>query len=379
MRFVVLGGAGDMGSQAVEDLADTPGVELVTIADRDYCRAEDLARRMTGAPALVDVKLIDAEQTEDLVGVLRGYDVAASALGPFYRYEARLARAAIEAGVDYASVCDDWSATDAVFELDGVAREAGRTVITGLGASPGLSNLAVSLLATEMDSLRQVDIYVYTPLEAGEGAALLRHLLFMFSGMVPVHQQGARKMIRAASVSRTVQFPRFGEMKVWNIGHPEPVTLPRSFQDLYSATVMLGLGPGSRLLVAMARLGLFDSPDRIERWATRLGSMTQADDTGTARGDCAVRVDVVGEREGVVVHEMICGVERMRTATGLSLSIGAQMLARRDLTAPVGGVYAPEACLSAAAFLEAMRAKGLGVYRDLAMSQVFESRSDARQ
>jgi hypothetical protein len=33
--------------------------------------------------------------------------VAASALGPFYRFETEFVGAAIEAGVDYTSVCDD--------------------------------------------------------------------------------------------------------------------------------------------------------------------------------------------------------------------------------------------------------------------------------
>ena len=39
MNLIVLGGAGDMGSRAVEDLARAPGVERVTIADRSKAAA----------------------------------------------------------------------------------------------------------------------------------------------------------------------------------------------------------------------------------------------------------------------------------------------------------------------------------------------------
>ena len=35
MKIIVLGGAGDMGSRAVEELAEAEGVEQVTIADRN--------------------------------------------------------------------------------------------------------------------------------------------------------------------------------------------------------------------------------------------------------------------------------------------------------------------------------------------------------
>ena len=40
MQIIVLGGAGDMGSRAVEDLATTEGVRRVTIADRNVPAAE---------------------------------------------------------------------------------------------------------------------------------------------------------------------------------------------------------------------------------------------------------------------------------------------------------------------------------------------------
>ena len=52
--------------------------------------------------------------------------VAASGIGPFYRYEARVARAAIEAGVPYVSICDDYDAAEAVLELDEEANAEGR-------------------------------------------------------------------------------------------------------------------------------------------------------------------------------------------------------------------------------------------------------------
>jgi hypothetical protein len=58
----------------------------------------------------------------------------------------------------------------------------------------------------------------------------------------------------------------------------------------------------------------------------------------------------------------------MRETTGLSLSVGALMLARGELTAR-GGVLAPEACLDPRRFVREMRDRGLVAYRDLAMTR----------
>jgi hypothetical protein len=59
----------------------------------------------------------------------------------------------------------------------------------------------------------------------------------------------------------------------------------------------------------------------------------------------------------------------MREATGLSLSIGTLMLARRELLTEEGGVYAPEACLDPQKFIAYMSAKGVKAYEDLAMTR----------
>src|SRR5512144_1502918 len=144
MKLMVLGGAGDVGSRAVEELVLGEGVQEVAIADRNHDAAQKLAARFQGGRCAVTVHAIDANDHSGLVNALRGFDVAASALGPFFKFEAKLARAAIEAGVDYASVCDEWEAAEAV--LDGLAEEArrrGRIVLTGLGTSPGVTNVGI--------------------------------------------------------------------------------------------------------------------------------------------------------------------------------------------------------------------------------------------
>lgn len=134
MKIIVLGGAGDMGSETVRDLAAQEEVTLVTVADRNAPAAEKLAASLPGGKGRAVT--MDAAQPGDLVRVLAGHAVAAGALGPFYRFEKLLVEACLEAGVDYVSICDDHDAAEAALSLDGAAREKGRRILGHRGGVP---------------------------------------------------------------------------------------------------------------------------------------------------------------------------------------------------------------------------------------------------
>jgi saccharopine dehydrogenase-like NADP-dependent oxidoreductase len=377
MRIIAFGGAGDMGSRAVEDLVTAPGVEHVTIADRDVPAADKLAAAVRGKGAGVDVKAVDANDHNALVESMKGYDIAASALGPFYRFEARLAKAAIEAGVDYTSIADDWSAAQAVLdECDGPAREAGRTIITGLGASPGITSMLIRNLTGRVDRTRRVDVSVFQPLNAGGGEAVLRHMLHIISGDVAAWREGKQVLVPACSEERVVNFPHFGRIKLWNMGHAEPVTVPRFIPGVEECNFFMGFGRGASLVIWPAQKGLFKSESRIESVA-RLAAPLERLTASERPAPGAIRVDVYGEKGGEKVHEMACGAGEMREATGLCLSIGTQMLGRKELTVEEPGVYAPEACLDAEAVISFMRENGIEAYEDLAMTKPLGSADGA--
>jgi saccharopine dehydrogenase-like NADP-dependent oxidoreductase len=352
----------------VEDLAQSPGIELVTIADYNEDAAKAIAQRLAGGRARIEVVRLDARVHDELVAAMRGHDVAASALGPFFMFEAPLVRAAIDAGVDYASVCDDWSAAKTVLDdFDEAARARGRTILTGLGASPGITNVGVRYFAKRLDQLRRVDVSVYQPLNAGGGEAVFRHMLFIMTGEVAAWRDGRSIRLPACSEERTVEFPRFGALRVWNMGHAEPVTVPRFFPHVKEVNFFMGYGKGSHLFVIPARRGLFAKKPVTEATVGIIRAIERVvPQSAPAPG--AIRLDVWGDKDGVEAHHMACGVGEMRATTGLSLSVGTQMLARGQITSR-GGVFAPEACLDPETFIAALKEKGIQAYEDLAMTR----------
>jgi lysine 6-dehydrogenase len=369
MDIIVLGGAGDVGSRAVENLAAAEGVRRVTIADRNLDAARQAASRLAGQPASVDARQVDASNHQQLVAALRGYDVAASALGPFYLFEANLVRAAVEAGVDYASVCDEWEPAGTVIDqFDAPARERGVTILTGLGTSPGLTNVGIRYFAQNLDTVHRADVYIYQPLDAGGGEAVVRHMLHIISGDVVAWRGGQRVMVPACTEELKVEFPHFGPLSVWNMGHSEPETVPRFLPGIEEVNFYMGFGRGSAFFIRPARWGLFSSRGLCHGLA-RLVSLVERLSSGGEAAAGAVRVDVWGALDGRELHQIACGIGKMREATGLSLSIGTLMLARKELLMEGGGVYAPEACLDPQIFLSRMSRAGIQAYTDLAMTE----------
>jgi saccharopine dehydrogenase-like NADP-dependent oxidoreductase len=369
MKIVVLGGAGDMGSRVVEDLAQAEGIEQVTIADRNLEAARQIASRLQKAKAKVDIKSVDANDHYGLMEVMRGYDVAASALGPFYLFEAKLVRAAIDAGVNYTSICDDWLAADEVInQFSEKAREKGITVISGLGASPGLSNVGVHYLAQRMDKVHRADIYVYMPLNSGGGEAVLGHTLFIMGGKIPVWRGGKRMMVPACSEERMIEFPKFGAIKVWNMGHGEPVTVPLFIPGIEEVNLFMGFGRGSNWLVLPAKLGFFGGKRRRQMALRLLNSLKHLGKPQEPEWG-AIRIDVWGEQGGKEAHGIGCGIGQMRESTGISLAVGTLMLARKEILTTEGGVYGPEACLEPIKFFTYMKERGITSYSDLEMTK----------
>jgi lysine 6-dehydrogenase len=337
MRIGVLGGAGDMGARAVEVLAHFDEVDEVLVLDRDRGRGARLAEQLPG----VRFAPLDAEEPAAVVDALSGLDAAASALGPFYRFEVPMALAAIEAGVPYVSICDDHDATAAVLELDDRAREAGVTVLTGLGWTPGLTNLAVRELHDELGGLDVARVFWGATASDSSGHAVVLHTMHVFDGFVPVVREGITELVRAGGAREPVRFPApLGQVVVSSVGHPEPVTLPRFLPGLRRVDLKGGLAEGylDGLVRGLSGAHLLATDGRRRRLARVIEPLLPAlERFSPPYAASAWRVD--GAHEGHTASRW--GLGHMADLTGTPLAVGALLLASGELAAP--GVLAPEA------------------------------------
>lgn len=342
MKIVVLGGTGDMGSAVAQDLLEFTDVQQVTIAARNTAAAEKLVSALGDARAVV--QKIEAASHTDLVRVMQKHDVAAGALGPFYRFEKPLVEAALAAGVDYVSICDDHDAVQAVLPLDRAAASKGRKILTGLGWTPGITNILARKGYDELDNVEKIQVYWAGSTGDSAGLAVILHTLHIFTGKVVSFQDGKFIEVQAGSGKEIVDFPTpLGKITVFHLGHPEPVTLPRYLPGVQAVSLKGGLAENylHSLAKTIVALGLTSTASRKQKLGTLMKKMLPLFPTAKDRSLSGARVDITGVRHGKKVQVTYTTVDRMRRLTGIPLSIGACMLAQGKIKRC--GVFGPEA------------------------------------
>ncbi len=362
MRVVALGGAGAMGRFGVRDLASKESVEELLIADYNLQEAEALAAELGSKCRACRV---DANNHAELVETVRGFDVAMGTIGPFYKYEKKVAKACIEAGVNYVSICDDYDAAADFMELDEEAKKAGVTAITGVGWTPGITNVFARLGADQLDEVDEIaTAWACDPADT-TGKAVTLHYIHAITGMVPSYIDGRIQYIPAGSGLEKLRFPdTVGEVNVFHAGHPEPVTIPRYIN---ARRVTLKGGLTDKFLVvfgnALVKLRLTDT----ERKKDIVGGIFNTllpylENIGKPPVTCsACRTDITGKKDGKWTHLAYGAAAHMDMLTCLPSSIAVQMVGEGLITEK--GALAPEGCIDPKEFLKRCAEGGIRLYQ----------------
>ncbi|MBV9425608.1 MAG: saccharopine dehydrogenase NADP-binding domain-containing protein [Solirubrobacterales bacterium] len=357
MRIVLLGGAGEIGSEVARDLAAQPEIESLVIADLDGGRAAELAHRLDRR-GLSD-RRVDIRDRESALELIAGADLLMNCAS-FVLFD-DVFRLALEARVDYADLLSEPTA-----DHRRAAANAGITAISGLGASPGLSNVLVRHASEELDELREVNISWISLRTIAPTPGLLDTILWELSEECPTrryYQDGRHRRAAFLEGSRRVEFaPPVGRQLVYYVPHTEVTTLPRHFPMLRDCAVRGSWRPELMAdLAVLERHGLL-SPAAIEStkeaiWQ-RHGGIRDA-----APWMLYVNVEVDGRRDGQPVrrsynvsHPVHWGERGVARMTAVPAAVGAQLLARYGRIAT--GFVDPEEYYDPREFLETLGRRG---------------------
>ena len=359
MKALLLG-CGEMGEEALRDLYKYGSFGEIIVGTRSKEKAERLAKTLAGKRTRVSAVQVDALDEDALAALMKGADVVVNCVGPNYMYELPVARAAIRARVHLVDLNDEFEITCRMFDLDEEAREAGITIVLGLGGCPGIDNILVRAAANQLDEVREVHTaWVMSGADPG-GLALSRHLLYSLSGRGLTYREGKFVEVQSFRDGReTVEFPEpVGAVDVYHVGHPEPIALARSFPAAEviddKATFVppsvneeiVRLGKTVRDGTGVHRVEGRDM-DVMESAALSLHSMCR--DLKGVSPEAALRVNVKGKKKNKVKSIFFSSAGRLAPATGIPASIGALMLAEGKVSAR--GVLPPEQCLDPNDFL----------------------------
>jgi len=379
MRALVLGGAGGMGQGVARDLIKQQQVTDLVLGDL-YPDPERLAPKLRDSEKVNLIKM-DVNDHDNMVNTFKKIDVVINCAGPFYKTAVPVARAAVEAKINYIDICDDYEGTEVLFnsEIDKMAREAGITVLTGMGSDPGTNNVLVKWYANRLDHVDEIYLYWVVAISELAGAAW-DHSLHMTLGKVPQYLNGELVHVEGGTEAVAEEFLEpLGTCHVRYVGHPQPLTIPRYIKGVKNVVIKGALIPlwVDELIKEQKDTG-FLGKEPIDIKGTRVTpydlalKLWETIPEGRDKGPQAsgLKVIVKGERDGRKITYTADMVGRMAPGTGLPASIAALMMDAGDVTEK--GVVAPEGCIDPDKFLAAFLRRGARIYQTEKISSMLE-------
>ncbi len=377
-KIIALGGAGHIGACGVRQLIKrVPDIEII-IADYNLNAAQELAKELGRKTVAI---LIDVKDFKSLVQIMKGADVVINTVGPYYLFGEPIVKAAIEAKTPLVDVCDDGDATLKMLEYDRIAKKTGIPIIVGLGATPGITNLMALCGAKKLDIVNDIDTaWAWSALDPKmTGRAIVDHYFHAISGDILTYRDGAWVKIPAMSVTRTMEFSMpIGFLQVDEVGHPEPVTIPRYIQGVKNVTNNGGIWPKrfTDIAMFMKNIGLSNLIEmnvnehkvsaRDVATAIILSLPTIATDLIESMikevvdlygefgiDGVSLRVDVRGEKNGRFAQRSFRCRAAADLITSLPCVLGALMIIEGKIKK--AGVYAPEGIIDCDIFFEMLK------------------------
>jgi lysine 6-dehydrogenase len=371
MKALVVGGTGGMGQGVARDLIKQEQITGVVLGDIniDPARVQEKLR----ASQKVSLRKIDVNDHGGLVTAIRDSNVVVNCAGPFYKTAVAVARAAVEAKVNYIDICDDYEAVPILFssvDIDKAAKEAGITVLTGMGSDPGTNNVLVKWYANRLDRVDEIHLFWVVSIAELAGAAW-DHSLHMVTGKIPQYLEGKLEYVDGGTGEEIAQFLEpLGTCRVSYVGHPQPITIPRYIEGVKKVVIKGALIPEwvDALIKEQKDTGFLST----EPVSVRGGKVVPYDLTlrlwdhipdNRDKGPSAsgLKVIVKGQREGRDVTYTADIVGRMAPGTGLPASIAALMMFAGEVT--VKGVVAPEGCIDPDRFLKELLRRGARIHQ----------------
>lgn len=341
-----------MGSVIGMDLAKSPGVDEVVVADIDDERLKALKER--AGEGKLSVEVLDIKDRERVVSFLKRFDVAASALPHGIVHLSDVA--AVEAGTKMVNIAFE----DEQMELDSEAKASGALLIPGCGLAPGLGGILLAHEVREMGGAEEGHILVGGLPQKPEPPFDYR-LVFSIVGLLREYTDDARvfrdgKIVKARPFSTVekVEFPPpIGALEAFcTDGLASLVYTMKGMKTLDEKTLRY---PGHAAQMGLLMDSGFFSREKVMVGGTEVAPidvsyavLAKKLSEGDQHDVTVMRVIVKGRKE--VTYEMVDrydeanGVTSMAKTTAYTASIVTRMVGSGEVTG--SGTIPPETAVS---------------------------------
>ncbi|MFW9841783.1 MAG: saccharopine dehydrogenase family protein [Candidatus Thorarchaeota archaeon] len=371
-RITVLGGCGVVGTVAVKTLVAVGDFSEIVVGDINLEKANECVEAI-GDECLSSFQ-VDASDPTAIKEAINGSDIVLNCCGPFYKLGPIVLKAVIESKIDYVDVCDDYDATKLLLEMDGAAKNAGITALTGMGSSPGVANVLVKFCANHMlDEVDSIDILHAHGGEPVEGAAVVAHRIHSMTSPIPMYLDGKFTTVdyfgeSGKALEAEYDFHKVGTYICYPYPHPETITLP-NYIKCKRVTNLGCVIPLEyyRMIQDIARIGMIgEEPIMVNGQEVvpldfaiayileqREGILKKAN-FGEQRGCLKIVMKGIEDGHPQEYHFSMASVgQSMGEGTGIPAALGAVLMKRGKISGK--GVLPPEACVNPLDFLGIMQ------------------------
>lgn len=198
MKLLVIG-AGMMGSAAAYDMARSPAVESVTLADLDKSRVRTTVHhinKLLGTTKVVAAKL-DASRPTDAAKLMSGHTGVLSAVPYFFNLG--LCRAAIDSGCHFADLGGNNTVVRQEYELSRAAFRKNLAIAPDCGLSPGMASILAGELMREVGGKADALKLYVGGLPEKPKPPFLYQLVFSVEGLINEYVEPA-KILRKGKI-----------------------------------------------------------------------------------------------------------------------------------------------------------------------------------
>jgi saccharopine dehydrogenase-like NADP-dependent oxidoreductase len=381
MNFLVLGGAGAIGSVIVRDLLLDSKVEKVVIGEIDRDRAVRLIQSINDGR--LSFKHIDVRRVDILTEEMKKYDVTINST--WFEHNLEVTKAAIKAKAKLIDLGGLYYMTLKQLELDGEAREAGASILIGCGEDPGISNVMVKYTSDKLDEVDSILIRDgdrdLKPPDKPVFKFSVRTMVDEWTKNAIIFRDGRYEEVPPLSGIEEFEFPQpIGRIKVAFSLHSELATIPIyvnkglryvDFKINYDFNMVetlkkLGFLADKKITINNSEISVRDFTMHVLRNCMFDPSTDEIDDAA------CILTRTVGRKDERNITYTMYALSASRKdlkasassyLTGVPASIAAQMMVREEIR--FNGVKPPEACIPSERFLQNLKNKDIVIGEEI--------------
>jgi len=242
--IVVIGAAGEVARALARTLLQHQRGYHLVLTDINMRSLEGFAASLPDARVTTgQLDLFDGDRVRDTI---RGAVMVVNGAGPFARTAEPVIKACVAEKVDYLDYDDDPASTLAAIGAEAMLAGSGIRCFKDCGHSPGFTNVLAVDVISNLDEVESVDVcwalgdegpHVY-------GRAVIEHWLEVIRGPALTWRNRQATSVEAFQASEIYPLAgSLGNFRLYEVGHPEPITLPRRFPRVSAIRCMGGLHP----------------------------------------------------------------------------------------------------------------------------------------